>query len=185
MSRSLSNDVVTEINSAETQPILLFEGEFISGFFRAWSGFGDLSWGGFTWQGAGTLMGISPIDETAEVSAQGITVSLSGIPSGMLSLVLSDVQQNAPGKVWIGFLNNGAVIADPVLLFEGRLDVPSIDDSGETASISITYESRLIDLSRPRVSRYTDEEQKREFPSDVGCEFVADLQEKTLNWGRA
>lgn len=184
MSRSLSSAVIDELNSAETQPFLLFQGEFNSGTVRAWSGIGDLSWNSQTWTGTGTLLTISAVQETAETSANGITTSLSGIPAELISLALAECSQGDAGYVYLGFIKNNAIVSDPVLLFEGRLDIPSIEENGETATVSISYESRLIDLERPRESRYTNEDQQRAYPGDLGMEFVADLQDKNLTWGR-
>ena len=185
MSRNLSAGVISEITSPDLSPFLLFEGVFASGTLRVWSGVGDLSWNSYTWSGVGSLASISSVTETAETSAQGITVSLSGIPSSLVSLFLGDVRQGSAGKVYLGFMNDSnQVISSPYMLFEGRLDVPAMEESGETAVISITYESRLIDLERPRESRYTDEDQQREFSGDLGFEFVPSLQDITINWGR-
>jgi len=184
MSRTLTNDVKTIIESTNVQPFLLFEGEFITGYLRLWTGYGDLTWNGFTWQGTGYLFDISSVRESSDGTANGVTVSLSGIPSAMLSLVLSDIKQNLPGKIWIGFLDNG-VVSDPILLFEGRLDISAIHEDGETSTVNIDYESRLIDLQRPRENRYTHEEQQARFAGDLGCAFVVSLQEANIVWGRA
>jgi hypothetical protein len=185
MSRDLSSGVISEITSSSLAPFLLFEGVFASGTLRLWSGIGDLSWNSYTWTGVGSLASISSVTESAETSAQGITVSLSGIPSNLVSLFLGDVRQGSAGKVYLGFLDSSNdVIDSPYMLFEGRLDVPAMEESAETAVISITYESRLIDLERPRESRYTDEDQQREFSGDLGFEFVPSLQDIVINWGR-
>lgn len=86
---------------------------------------------------------------------------------------------------FLGVLNDsGAVVSDPYLLFSGRMDLMNIDDGGETCIISISAESRLIDLDRTRERRYTSEDQKIDFPNDKGLEFVADLQDKEIVWGR-
>lgn len=183
MSRDITAAVQTIVDSSEVQPFLLFEGEFASGYVRAWSGFGNLSWDSQTWTGTGTLLSISNVQETSDGSAQGITAILSGIPSDLISLALSDVRQGASGKVWLGFLDNG-IVADPILIFEGRLDIPSIEENGDSSSISITYESRLIDLSRSREIRYTHEEQQSLYAGDLGCEYIAALQDKQITWGR-
>lgn len=185
MSRNLSAGVISEITSADLSPFLLFEGVFASGTLRVWSGVGDLSWNSYTWSGVGSLASVSSVNESSDTSAQGITVSLSGIPSSLVSLFLGDVRQGSAGKVYLGFMNDSnQVISSPYMLFEGRLDVPAMEESGETAVISITYESRLIDLERPRESRYTDEDQQREFSGDLGFEFVPSLQDININWGR-
>lgn len=185
MSRGLSAGMLSQIGSASVTPILLFYGEFASGTVRMWSGIGDLSWDSQTWIGAGNLVQVSNIEETSEIKASGIVVTFNGIPADLLSLVLTDVRQGALGRIYLGFLSSGSVVATPWLIFEGRIDTPVINEEAETCSIAITYESRLIDLSRPRTARYTDQDQKREFPDDLGMEFILALQDKEIPWGRA
>lgn len=184
--RDLTSGVQTAIAADQVSPILLFQGEFASGTVRVWSGIGDLAWNSATWNGVGDLGGISAITESEDVQANGITVTLSGIPSDLISLALGDAVQGKLGKVYFGFLDSsGAVIADPVLMFEGRLDIPAIQEDGENAIIQITYESRLIDLQKPRQSLYTHEDQKTRYPSDMGFEFVPSLQDQSITWGKA
>lgn len=185
MSRGLSAGMLSQISASNVNPILLFYGEFASGTVRMWSGLGDLSWDSQTWLGAGNLVQVSNIEETSEIKASGVVVTFNGIPADLLSLVLSDVKQGALGKIYLGFLSSGAVVATPWLIFEGRIDTPIINEEAESCSIAITYESRLIDLSRPRTARYTDQDQRREFPGDLGMEFVLALQDKEIPWGRA
>lgn len=186
MSRDITAGVQSAISATEVQPIIFFEGSFSSGSVYVWSGYGDLIWDGNTYSGVGTLGSISSVSESSEISAKGITVSMSGIPSDLISLVLSDVRQGAVGKIHLGFLNSSnSLIDDPILMFEGKLDVPSIQEGGDTSTITLSYESRLIDLQRARESRYTNEDQQRAFAGDLGCEFVASLQEKQITWGKA
>ena len=82
------------------RPQLLYEGEFVAGgsptqsYLRLWTGAGELAWNGQTFTGAGSLLGISPIEETGEVRAVGFAVKLSGLPSEILSLALQSVRVN-------------------------------------------------------------------------------------------
>ena len=76
------------------------------------------------------------------------------------------------------------MVADPYLVFDGRMDVMTIDDSGSTATVSLSVESRLIDLERPRLRRYTPEDQKTNFPNDTGMDFVPTIQNVAIQWGR-
>lgn len=185
MSRDITAGVVAQTQAAQVQPFFMYEGEFISGAIRAWTGIGALNWNGQVWEGFGTLLGISDIAEDNEISAKGITITLSGIPSESISLALQDSRQGSDGSVYIGFMDNNQIVTDPVLVFQGRLDVVEINEGADTSSISMNYESRLIDLQKPRSSRFTDEDQKRAFPGDLGCAFVISLQDKNIRWGGA
>lgn len=185
MSRVLTTAFSNALSDPLVRPVLLFEGEFASGTVRLWTGFGDLSWDGKTWNGGGALLGVSPMEEVSGVVAAGATVSLSGIPLDLIQIVIEEARQGLPGRAWLGLLNDaGQVIADPAQLFVGRLDVPGIDADGATAIISVSYENRLIDMDRPRQFRYTDQSQRALFPNDAGFNFVTSLQEAEIVWGR-
>jgi hypothetical protein len=43
----------------------------------------------------------------------------------------------------------------------------------------------MIDLQRPRERRYTHEDQQIDHPGDMGFEYVSQLQELNLAWGKA
>ena len=184
MARDLTAGVITQLQAASVEVGVLFEGEFASGWVRLWSGVGTLSWDSRSWSGVGTLLGISGIDETNEIRASGLTVSLSGVPSDLLSAALGDARSGKTGRVYLAFFSSGSIVADPILQFEGRLDVPAIEDGPDTATISISYESELIDLERARERRYTPEDQAIDFPGDLGFDYVAALQDAQITWGR-
>ncbi len=185
-SRDLTADFKAELAANGKTPVMFFQGQFADGTLRLWSGIGDITWDGSVWTGAGSLLSVSPISETAEVEATGVTVTLSGIPSENTALVLQNTRQNKAGTVWIGFLDaDGAIIADPAIAFSGRLDVAAIEDDGTSIEVSVTYESKLRDLSRPRDFRYTSASQAVLYPGDKGFEYVSDLQDWNGKWGRS
>jgi hypothetical protein len=183
--RNMTPELEAALIAADARPALFFEGQFATGVVRLWTGLGDVVWGGQTWTGAGNLVGFSGIEEGSDIVARGASVTLSGVPASLVSLAISDAQQGLPGRCWVGLLAPDAtIIVDPVLAFAGRLDVPTITDGVETCTITITYESRLIDLNRPRELRYTDEAQQQLYPGDRGFEYVTTIQDKELRWGR-
>lgn len=184
MARDLTASLVTALTGDTVRAVVFYEGEFSSGTLRFWSGVGQISWNGQTWTGAGNLGSISAIEESSDVRAVGIVCSLSGQSSAILSLVLGAVRQGLEGKVWIGAVDAaGAVVADPFLAFSGFVDVPDTLDEGESATISIRYESRLIDLDKTRERRYTDEDQQIDYAGDSGFAFVPALQDAQITWG--
>ena len=185
MSRSVTSAVNTIFQSASLSPFVAIDLAFDGGNFTAWTGYGNLTFGGTTYLGGGDFLNVSNVMENAEVQANNLTISLSGIPSDLIASALNETYQGRLCKVFLGVLNDsGAVVSDPYLLFSGRMDLMNIDDGGETCIISISAESRLIDLDRTRERRYTSEDQKIDFPNDKGLEFIADLQDKEIVWGR-
>ena len=175
-----------------------------------WTGLGDTTIDGITYIGTGNLMQISNIQETAEIQAAGATLTFSGIPADMLSLALSVPYQGRIGKIKFGLidadnnllqletafnmlLESGIDIGleNPeqsnvlVDMFVGYMDQMNIDESPDTATISLSLESKLLDLDKPVIRRYNNESQKALFPNDKAFEFLNDLQGKELSWGRA
>ena len=185
MSRGVTSAVNTIFESNSVSPFVAIDLDFDGGNFVAWTGYGNLTFGGTTYIGSGDFLNISNILENAEVQANNVTISLSGIPSTLISSSLNETYQGRSCKVYLGVLNSSnAVVSDPYLIFSGRMDLMSIDDGGQTCTISVSAESRLIDLDRTRERRYTSEDQKIDFPNDKGLEFIADLQDKEIIWGR-
>ena len=184
MSRGLTVDVANEVKADQLFPALLVKAEFDSGDVRLWSGVGQITYNSEVYTGAGALLGISEMTEVTTVEAQGATFQLTGIDNSLISLALSEPYQGRPITCFFATLSTaGTVIADPIVLFKGRMDVLQIDESGESSTLAMQAENKLIDLKRTKVRRYTPEDQKQEYPADRGLEFVASLQEKELTWG--
>lgn len=182
--REITEAVLEEIAKKEVSIILLVRLETSQGNVQVWTGYGKIQFGGDTYQGIGDLGKMSPVTETAdEIKANMVQFQLSGIPTDLIAIALGAQYQGRSAKAWLGFLNSsGAIIADPVLLFDGRMDVMEIEEGAETATISVTAESRLADLKRARVRRYTNEDQLYFFPNDVFLEYVASIQNVEIVW---
>tara|TARA_R110000822_G_scaffold143392_3_gene281636 strand:- start:790 stop:1428 length:639 start_codon:yes stop_codon:yes gene_type:complete len=208
MSRSLDPTTVDNINKDVVYPFNAIEFKFDGdNVLRLWTGIGTLTLDdGTEWVGSGALLSISDIEETSEMSVRGATVSLSGIPSEVISLALSEPYQGRVCNIYFGtFTEEGSLLkedSDFILLqdgskilvdigskgfneiFSGYMDQMNIEESADTATIEVTVENKLVDLERARVARYTSGYQKSNYPKDLGLDFVESLQDKQLPWGR-
>ena len=183
MSRTMSSALEDSSLESTVYPAFFVSIETAAGTTYAWNGGGNITWNGNEYIGVGNLGNISEIEETPELKASGITLSLSGIPASLLSLTLASMRQGLSASVYFGAFDNNALIADPILIFEGLTDVPTLDDSGENATISVTVESLEVDWARQRIRRYTPEDQKLIDATDRGFEYVAGLQDAKFIWG--
>ena len=185
MSRTLTSGMQTAVTADLVRPITLVQCAFDSGNLNLWSGIGDLTVDSVDYVGAGSLLSIGEISETSELSANGITVTLSGVTSPLITKARDEDYQGRELKVLLGAMDaSNGVISDPVVIFSGFMDVMTINESGETATIVVTVENRLIEFEKTRVRRYTAEDQKIDYPNDKGLEFVAEMAEKEIIWGR-
>lgn len=186
MSRSLTSSMQTAVTADLVRPIILVECAFDSGDLNLWNGIGTLTVSSTDYVGAGTLLSIGEIAESSELQANGITVTLSGITDPLLAKARDEDYQGRELTVKLGAMDSSnGVISSPVTVFSGFMDTMVINDSSETATIQIAVENRLIEFERTRIRRYTAEDQKIDYPNDKGFEFVAEMAEKEIIWGRS
>jgi hypothetical protein len=93
MSRqNVTTAMLDATQASQLLPAIFVQATMASGTVYLWSGFGNLTWNGQTWQGVGSMLRISTIEEKATVTASGITVTLSGIDPTLLNDVLGEFQ---------------------------------------------------------------------------------------------
>jgi hypothetical protein len=178
--------MLAQLSAQKIKPVLFLQMQFTDGAAYMWSGIGNLQWNGQTWLGLGQLGTISAIEESSEIKATNVTFTLAGISQEDIRHALVQVRQGSPVKLWFGCLgDNNNVLADPLQIFAGRMDVPTIDEGTQTATISIAVENRLIDLNRSRERRYTDQDQQIDHPGDLGMQYVQLIQNWNGTWGKA
>ena len=187
-SRGLTAAMSAMAVATDIKPIVLVEALFDSNaptsHLYLWNGIGSLTYDSKTYIGAGNLLAISPISENVELKASGITVQLSGISDPLLAKAKTENYQGRELSVKFGGLDsNDSIIADPVIVFSGFMDTMTISEGGETATITVTVENRLIEFEKTRVRRYTDNDQRIDHPNDKGLEYVSQIQEKEIIWG--
>jgi len=190
----MSRDITVAFNNAMTstvvRPIMAVELEFSDGTLRMWNGYGDIimTAGGSskTFTGAGDLLGITDIEESDILSMSGVTLSLSGIKSSLISTALQAQYTNRDGAIYLGlFDTSNNVVADVYTIFKGKMDVLNISEGSQTTIIQLKLENRLISFEKSSNRMYTFEDQKVDYPNDLGFEFIPDLQDKEIIWGKA
>lgn len=183
MTRGLTPDVISSVTSKQVQPVYMVKVDTASGPIYAWTGYGNITWNGMTFLGTGNQGAISLIAESTDLTASGIQLTLNGAAPENLSLALNSIEQGKTAQVWLGFLSGTSLVTDPYLFFSGFTDVPEIDESPTTVSISISAENYLSNLGRALGRRYTTEDQQLDDPTDLGFEYVPGLQDAVISFG--
>jgi len=180
----MSPAMLAALTASELRPAIFLQAQFSSGPLYLWSGTGPKVWNGNTYLGMGTFGSVSAIEEGATVEAKGIVLTLSGIDPTLLADALQNIQIGLPVTLYLAlFQSGGTLISDPLLSWAGRIDQPTFDISGTTATISINCESRLLEMNVSADRRYTFEDSQMDHPGDLGLQFVNALQESTVMWG--
>jgi hypothetical protein len=207
MSRDISPTVLDALEDDVIYPFfaieLLFDGDQV---LRLWTGTGTLVYNSIEYYGTGNLLTFDTIEETSEIAAKGATVTLSGVPSEVISLALTEPYQGRKANIYFGTFQRGQILqessnyillegggkifledtkTDLTQIFSGYMDQMNIDEGSDTSTVTLTIENKLIDLEKPRTARFTSTYQKTLFPNDKGLEFVEDLQTKEIVWGRS
>ncbi len=144
----------------------------------------DLLWLGVTYKGAYGLGSVSQInDKPGEV--QGLTLTLNGGDSARIALALDGgaVVQGSPVTIRTAIIETaGYTILDAPIDWLGQCDTMVISESGATAEIGVTAESRAVDLLRGNPSTYTDADQQALFAGDRAFEYVVSQSDKPIIW---
>lgn len=183
MSRTLPTGFATTTEAKTFAPVFFVFLDWPTGGVYAFSGYGSIDWDSHTWLGTGTQGTISPIGETKDLRANGVTLTLSGIPSDLIADALANDSQGQAGKIWLGNMaSDGTLQTDPYLIFDGVIDICPMEDSGESCTISVQLEKELIDR-RLNSRRNTHEDQQIDYPGDLFFEYIAGLVDKEITWG--
>lgn len=189
-------ELTVEMGAALEEPLLIpaffVELEIASGgVVRMWSGLGDYYWpvsspAGQVWKGVGSLGEISSVGETTDTNAIGITLTLSGIPAGMVTDALDELIPGKTATIWLALFDAAsAVIVDPYKTFAGRIDAVDMEEGGDTCRVIVNAESLLIGLQVLNEYRWVEQDQKIDYPDDTGFNLMEQLQELNINWGAA
>lgn len=185
MPRTLTGDVIAELTAKTLCPILFAEIAFVSGPSYFWTGAGTINWNGHDWVGVGRCGSVSEMEESDEIRATNLVLTLSGIPSDLVGAALTECRNGKPVTIWFGQLTeNGTVVASPAKAWSGMMDVPTIDEGGETSTVTLNVESRLARLQDPNIHRYTTQDQQPISPGDLGFVYVEVIQDWTGAWGK-
>jgi hypothetical protein len=185
MTRLMDTPVSTGVVAKVTRFCFFAEFEFASGTLRMWSGTGDKGWNSQTWTGLGDLVGFGPIDETTEIGASGMSFTMSAVKNSIRALALADKYRGRKCRLWIAILDADlSTVVGTYQVFAGRMNTMALTAAdAEMSRLSLSAESRLVDLRRPRPSRHTAAEQKRIDPTDTSHDRTAKLAERPLPWG--
>ena len=113
MSRPITAGMLGAIQASQVLPAIFVQATMASGTVYLWSGPGSVVWNGQNWQGVGSLLNISTVEEKAEVRATGISITLSGIDSPLLTDVLG-------GSSFGAFSAPGTLIANPITVWSAK-----------------------------------------------------------------
>ena len=183
--QGIDTAISSRLGGDAQQMFFAVKAEFDTDDIRVWTGTDDITVNSETYTGAGSLLGISGVEEDLEIKSSGISISVSGMDSTILNYALTENYQNRPITIFLGFQMGGSnESAGELTLFKGRMTSLQINDTPEGATVTIDCENRLVDLDRPSNLRYTVESQEFLNSGDTGFNRVQSLADKQIAWGQ-
>jgi len=127
--RDITTVVENALDDAVIEPFFATELLFDESPLRLWTGMGDATIDGNTYTGTGNLLDVSSIEETSEIAVRGATLTLTGIPSEVISLALSEPYQGRVCNIYFG-VRDGSTYSSLTEIFSGYMDEMNIDLHG-------------------------------------------------------
>ena len=141
-----------------------------------------LVWGGFTWEPLDIAINEVKSDVT---QFDGLKFTLSAATESQLALAQSGGIEGSECAVYLAWVDPAnAAVVDAMQVWAGELDVAGWQD-GPQAVVHLTAEHRASVALRPRVTRYTNNEQQRLYPGDTSLDVDPLTDAANLVWPAA
>lgn len=138
-----------------------------------------------TFSTTSSIVEIGNASETGSLQVNSMALTFSGVDQSYISLFLNNDYIDVQARIWRAVMaQNGSVIGDPFLYFDGRIVGYAIEDSGKTATIEIEVASHWKDFEKINNRKTNSNSQALYFPGDKGFDF-ASKQINEIKWGRA
>lgn len=184
--RGASSAALAEIAKSANEPVHLFELYLDGQTVRLTDAYRTISWNANDYIAAGQLIGFDGLEESTRVEVTQARVSLSGVLQDNIALVMSNNYIDRRLVIYKAFLSGAGVVIDPIAIFDGRCDAPTIDedpDSGK-CTVTIAASQHWVDFERIPGRHTNDAEQQIHYPGDKGFQFVSNLN-REIKWGAA
>jgi hypothetical protein len=157
--------------------------DFASGIVRVHNGIGTYTWGGEDWVGVGDLGSVSQLEEGADVSPYGITLTLSALDEEISGIALNEDYFMRPVSIYIGALSaDDELLNDPLQMWGGHMDVMSVSAGAENDVITVKCESELSAFDRSSNLKYTTQAQQELHPGDLFFSFLPKIEGAKIRW---
>ena len=188
MTRNLTSAVKTELATNDIRPVHLITLGFATPVNITDCSFSltsSVSGSSVTYSASDFILGITNHTEETDITKSSVSINLSGADQTFISTVLNENVVNDSVDIFRGFLDDSnALIADPFLLYRGKIDSFDIAETDKDSQVNLSIVSNWADFEKKngRKTNYTS--QQRFFTGDVGMDFASQTVQD-IKWGRA
>lgn len=171
----------TSIQAALDAGIIVVRGmllfEFASGNYGFWDGAGPFVWNGVTFVASGSLLEVSPLEQTSQLATSSRTIKLRAVPETALTPdVLASIEnedyKNRPVTEYLVFFDpdTRVMLGQPFVVAESEIDVMEHDQSGEDYVLVAHLETRARDYTKTGARMRGNKDQQQLFPGDTSLQ---------------
>jgi len=132
MARSLTTNQQNLLAARGVKKCELVQIDFDSGPLRLTTAGRNVTYGGNTWLGDGTLLSLGETNESIQLEPSDLQIELSGINPALVSLAMSGQGKGRRVRMWLAVFNaSGAIEGDPVLEEDLTIDTMPVLDAVE------------------------------------------------------
>ncbi len=191
MTRSLTASMVTAAQAAEGEVFHLISLAFSGGTIYLTTAPHDITWSGDTYTAVGGHLGFEVVQETTDLTGQGVRLTLDGVDQTIISPLLSQNYIGRVARIYQGHIDSsGDIIADPEEIFNGLLNSAfEIDESRDpessgTVIVRTTIVSPLVSFRQQRGIRMTLASHQHHFSNDTIMRHISTISARKVYWGR-
>ena len=144
--------------------------EFIGRDYNIWSGDDNLEYNGKTYQGAGQFISLSQAEIVVDEPNNRITVTIAANTNEILGRLITDNRIYEVEILWIVSVDRGITYEFSGRRFRGRTNNPTY----RNGLYVVELEPHICE-NRGRPRKWSDEDQRVEYPHDRGFAFASDL----------
>lgn len=180
MTRGYSSANQQELTAQTLHQILMAKLEFDTPVYIH-TGVGSVVFDGNTYLGVGDFGSVTGIKESEFLRFNKITLNLSGIDSAYVDEALNSSNYGDLVTLYEGFRSDdGTLVDNPEIVWAGTVEYANLT-VGSEAVVSLVCTHELAFLSEIDGSRFTDEDQRTDYPDDGGLKFIADVANTSKN----
>ena len=142
--------------------------------------------GSNTYLAQGQFLFFSNITESSDLRVGQIDMTFTAVDTTTVALLINNEFMNKRVVIYRAVLDNeyNFTSDDVFTVFDGNIMGYSINETNDTATVTITVASQFADFERTSGRRTNPASQQIHFANDKGMDFSAQIV-KDLKWGRA
>jgi len=139
-----------------------------------------------TYLAQGQFLNFSNITESSDIRVGQLDMTFTAVDTTTVALLINNEYMNKRVVIYRAVLaSDYSFTSDDVFtVFDGTIMGYSIQETAESATVTITVASQFADFERTNGRKTNPASQQVHFPSDKGMDFSAQIV-KDLKWGRS